>query len=80
MVFDMTDNESRKSLRAVVDWNTQLHHHVSSKDIPIILAGNKVWLRVYNSANMYVYMYVCMHACMYVHMYVRTYVCTYVRM
>ena len=42
MVFDMTDNESRTSLRAVKDWNTQLHFHVSSKDIPIILAGNKV--------------------------------------
>ena len=43
MVFDMTDNESRKSLRAVEDWNIQLHHYVSAKDIPIILAGNKVF-------------------------------------
>ena len=43
MVFDMTDNESRTSLRAVEDWSNQLHRYVS-KDVPIILAGNKVWI------------------------------------
>ena len=42
MVFDMTDNELRKSLHAVEDWNTQLHQYSSQVDVPIILAGNKV--------------------------------------
>lgn len=42
MVFDMTDNESRKSLHAVKDWNDELHQHTSEVDIPVILAGNKV--------------------------------------
>ena len=42
MVFDMTDNESRKSLYAVGDWDTQLRKYSSRKDVPVILAGNKV--------------------------------------
>ena len=42
MVFDMTDNEQRKSLHAVKDWHTQLYLYTPKADIPIILAGNKV--------------------------------------
>lgn len=37
----MTDNEQKPTLHAVEDWNTQLHKHLS-KDVPVILAGNKV--------------------------------------
>ena len=43
MVFDMTDNESRISLHAVKDWNDQLHKYTSKADVPVILAGNKVY-------------------------------------
>jgi len=43
MVFDMTDNEQRKSLHAVKEWKDQLFRYSSKQDVPIILAGNKVY-------------------------------------
>ena len=50
MVFDMTDNESRTSLHAVEDWKSQLVSCSGRLDIPVILAGNKVYIYIY--ANM----------------------------
>lgn len=49
MVFDMTDDESRTSLRAVEDWNSQMIQCSTKQDIPVILAGNKVhtYIRIY---------------------------------
>ena len=60
MVFDMSDNESRMSLHAINDWNIQLHQYVSSRDLPVILAGNKVhYYGQECTINMVVYKKVC---------------------
>jgi len=40
MVFDMTDQDSLDEVE--YRWVRQLKRHLSSKDVPVLLVGNKV--------------------------------------